>query len=400
MPSHQSRKTHVTPPYPRPAGTSKRPPPEPPTQAAGAALATGRTMLITAKSAVLTAGAIAVAISAIWALVPHRGPLRVQFDSVALSATPISINQFVPIDSPLAPRSAGSIGLSRLQPVRMDIGTTQIPTPVASTAAPAASAQSELGTDQPPVSIAGPEGTPPTGTTTTSSGSAPSETGAPTGPTTDTTTPGQTGTDSTSSTSSTKTVSTPTTEPTSVGSGPIRLSHQYMEEVSRVASQERLRLDPDRVRSLVTVMVQTLPQDPDPTASTDSSTPSPLTPKQAAKKLATLFVHVRKTPGTHGLTEPLGVVVTAQVSLENAKGIPVDVAWELSGGGSASQSLNSDWVRVFRAYQLLATDDSDRGSFSMWVPIPPEQGDYQITLIARSSSTDAPIATFVSTVIH
>ena len=54
-------------------------------------------ILKSAKGAIIGAGALALAVSAILALVPHRGHLRVQFDHVSVSPAAVPLSQFRPV---------------------------------------------------------------------------------------------------------------------------------------------------------------------------------------------------------------------------------------------------------------------------------------------------------------
>jgi hypothetical protein len=101
-----------------------------------------------------------------------------------------------------------------------------------------------------------------------------------------------------------------------------------------------------------------------------------------------------------GSKEPLGVVVTVQVTLLNASDLPVHIFWKLTGAGTESTILSNEWVQGLPAYELNATDDVDQGTFSLWVPLPTEKGDYAVSVSARTSDKALPNATIVSSVIH
>jgi hypothetical protein len=154
----------------------------------------------------------------------------------------------------------------------------------------------------------------------------------------------------------------------------------------------------------ITALPLPIPQ-PDSTDVAAKGIPQ-LSPVEAAHKLAAFFSHVRSNEikasgnGVPSQKEPLGMVLDVQVSMENARDVPVDVYWEFIGAGSESKQLNADWVQSTPAYRLNATDDSDGGTFRLWVPLPSETGDYAIALTARSTDGELPNASILSATFH
>ena len=73
-----------------------------------------------------------------------------------------------------------------------------------------------------------------------------------------------------------------------------------------------------------------------------------LSPAEAARRLVAIFAHVRLKGADDPVSsqkEPLGMVLDVQVSMENARDVPVDIYWQILGAGSDSQQLNAEWVQ-------------------------------------------------------
>lgn len=68
------------------------------------------------------------------------------------------------------------------------------------------------------------------------------------------------------------------------------------------------------------------------------------------------------------------MVLDVQVSMENARDVPVDIYWQILGAGSDSQQLNAEWVQSTPAYQLKATDDTDAGCIQALGPPAQREG--------------------------
>jgi hypothetical protein len=159
---------------------------------------------------------------------------------------------------------------------------------------------------------------------------------------------------------------------------------------------------------IVCIRAEPLPvpqHDPTDLSATVTTVTPQLSPVEAARRLVSIFAHVRSNeirgPDANSIQkEPLGMVLDVQISMENARGIPVDIYWQIQGAGSDSRQLNADWVQLTPAYRLNATDDSDGGAFKLWVPLPSEKGDYAISLTAISTADELPNASILTDTFH
>jgi hypothetical protein len=186
------------------------------------------------------------------------------------------------------------------------------------------------------------------------------------------------------------------------------LPKPYSDELARDLKVSGFNIDVDvlaRVASSLVQDVASVIAEP-LSASTDGAVigAPQVSPAEAARRLLAVFAHVRSLDvigtGDASQKEPLGMVLDVQVSMANARGVPVDVYWEIIGAGSDSRQLNADWVKSTPAYRLNATDDTDGGSFRLWVPLPNEKGDYAISLTAKSTDDELPNASIVSETFH
>jgi hypothetical protein len=121
----------------------------------------------------------------------------------------------------------------------------------------------------------------------------------------------------------------------------------------------------------------------------------PVPPDVAAERIVQLLGQTRTvdTPverpdGTSGpkkpavRTEPVGVVVRADLEISGLRGQPVLLAWQVWQEGGRTR-LFGRWLKDSLAYRLTPTSESDSGSVQLWVPLPKEHGRYYVRLELR-----------------
>ena len=336
-------------------------------------------ILKSAKGAIIGAGALALAVSAILALVPHRGHLRVQFDHVSVSPAAVPLSQFRPVVGKFAPAMLREQSSSFTSPYAVQ-GLFHLANPSTSTAVRTTATPSSSGTR----TTSSPTTTRSSTTTTETSEPTPLTTTGGSSPTTSGESPGARG-----------------------GQTRLVLPKPYSDELARELRDLGLHIDPAiLLRTLPTrplfkafVDIQTLP-----TTDPSGSVIPQLSPAEAARRLVAIFAHVRLKGADDPVSsqkEPLGMVLDVQVSMENARDVPVDIYWQILGAGSDSQQLNAEWVQSTPAYQLKATDDTDAGAFKLWVPLPSEKGDYAISITAKSTEeAGLPNASILTETFH
>lgn len=307
--------------------------------------------LRTVKGAIIGAGAIALALAAIWALIPHPKPVEAHFVSVDLSPAPVPLSQFRPVEGKFAPTALRWGHESGPAAMAAFVQTGQ-----ASTVSKlSVRSLTELATTSPSPGA--------TDSLTTS-----------TPPTTDATTPSTTP-------SSTSGSTTATSSPSTGAGGPFKLTKNpkaYVSDVLRRVRTAGYRVGDDEI--------------PRVTYSYGGSTgpggelmPAP----EAAARVIEALSHVR-TRASDGKKEPVGVVLNVRMALVNARDVPVRIYWEMTGAGGKTNSMSDDWLGTIPAYLLHATEDVDSGTFKLWVPLPKEKGDYVVSLYARTTNKELP----------
>jgi hypothetical protein len=88
--------------------------------------------------------------------------------------------------------------------------------------------------------------------------------------------------------------------------------------------------------------------------------------------------------------EPVGVVVRVQVRIQHAKGVPVGIFWEMNGAGAQGRQLSREWMGGLPAVVVTATREDDSGVVRLWVPLPRQEGNYSLTLLAAGGPGEAP----------
>ncbi|HKY65541.1 MAG TPA: hypothetical protein VJM49_04190 [Acidimicrobiales bacterium] len=98
----------------------------------------------------------------------------------------------------------------------------------------------------------------------------------------------------------------------------------------------------------------------------------PVPPDVAAQRVVDLLRDTRV--GGDG-DEPLGVVIATDIELEGLRGETVLLTWSMwqQAGGAR---LHGDWLDERLAYSLEATTEHDTTSLDLWIPLPPEPGPY------------------------
>ncbi|KAA9162969.1 hypothetical protein FPZ12_010700 [Amycolatopsis acidicola] len=88
-------------------------------------------------------------------------------------------------------------------------------------------------------------------------------------------------------------------------------------------------------------------------------------------------------------TEPVGALVSVDVTLAGLRGKPVALRWSMwkSGGGG---QLHGDWLNDNLAYRLEATTARDTTTVDLWVPMPRQEGPYLIR--AQLATGSSPLA--------
>lgn len=295
--------------------------------------------LRTVKGAILTAGALAVALGAIWALVPSHKPAEVRFLSVDVLPAPVLLSQFRPTEGKFALTAHNTGPQRRFDAIVSVMQTGQ--------AAPSTTSPAE------------PTTTPAEPTTETTS----------TIPTTGSTGP--------------TTTTTPTSRERIGEQGFAPLPRPYVLDVMRRVRSAGLTVEsPEGDQWQRQLIARLVGNQTDPNG---QLVPAQVAAERVIKKLS----HVRaRVKG--GKEEPVGVVLLVRMKLLNANDVPVQIYWEIAGAGSVTESLTEEWLGTTAAYRLRASEDEDTGSFKLWIPLPREKGVYIASLYARTTSDGLP----------
>ena len=98
-----------------------------------------------------------------------------------------------------------------------------------------------------------------------------------------------------------------------------------------------------------------------------------------AKALLKVLRETRARPVAGGRTEPLGVTVNFDLTLEGFKGRRTEVRWSLYEAG-ADARVPRDWLLNRRVLVARADAASDRASGEFWVPLPRQRGPFFVRL--------------------
>jgi hypothetical protein len=356
----------MTPPPPRRRARSHPKPPVAP-QPSNPLQPVGQ-YLIKAKTAVITASALIVAVGTIWATLPHHEPPNIGFSAADLVASDVPLSHFEPSGAGFSLRafapahSHGRVvalgpegvaleaegvalepeGVEAEDPAALDPGDTGGPTPVESL--PATTPAMTTGTVDTPSGS-----TTPTESPIVTDSSVTVTTGEPT------TTP-----------TTTTVRQTPLPSPTPTP----KVRKKVVDQACKINGEEFV-LPKAECRRLIEA------------AANEHADAQTVTARAAARRLTKTLRRVR-THEYEGLKEPLGVLIHVQLSLQHAKGVPIEVRWKIQGGGKNAQQLSREWSGEKAAYTLIPLDKASRGSFQFWVPMPKDAGHYTITAYVKA----------------
>lgn len=111
------------------------------------------------------------------------------------------------------------------------------------------------------------------------------------------------------------------------------------------------------------------------TAAATDENGEPLPPDVAAERVIELLGETRTVETGEGKQNPLGVLVDVNVELEGLRGRPVLLTWSIfpHDGGPP---LFGSWLQTVAAYRLEAGSNRDTASFDLWLPLPKDPGPY------------------------
>jgi hypothetical protein len=120
---------------------------------------------------------------------------------------------------------------------------------------------------------------------------------------------------------------------------------------------------------------------PSPPASTPLAPPTgtSVPPQTVADSLDEVFRQARTTTTGSGGTQPLGVVVTADITLDGLRGQPVQLSWSIWQQGGNTRLFDT-WFTEIVAYQFEPSADQETRSADVWVPLPEATGSYFVRL--------------------
>jgi hypothetical protein len=100
-----------------------------------------------------------------------------------------------------------------------------------------------------------------------------------------------------------------------------------------------------------------------------------------AEALLKVLRNTRSRPLPSGKSEPLGVTVHFDLTVEGYQGKEIDVRWSLYDAGSRSR-LSPDWLVNRRALRARPEVQSDSAEGEFWIPLPPQKGPYYVRIAA------------------
>ena len=101
-----------------------------------------------------------------------------------------------------------------------------------------------------------------------------------------------------------------------------------------------------------------------------------VSPEVAAKRITGILGQTRTVAeGASRAKVPLGELVSVNVELAGLRGRPVFLIWSIFQAGGRT-SLYGKWLQEFIAYRLVATTDDDTGSVEVWIPLPAVPGPF------------------------
>lgn len=118
-------------------------------------------------------------------------------------------------------------------------------------------------------------------------------------------------------------------------------------------------------------------------------------PAAAAQRIVTLFAASRGEVSEHTV-HPLGVMVTFEADLVGFTGTPATIRWSMFSADPA-RHLDPQWYQTVPVLSVTPDSNDDRFSSQFWVPEPRRRGDYYIRLEVDSADhlvrtySDSPI---------
>lgn len=113
----------------------------------------------------------------------------------------------------------------------------------------------------------------------------------------------------------------------------------------------------------------------------------PVEPEVAAERVVELLGDTRSTSSdASGASEPLGVIITADLELIGLRGQPVLLSWEMYQQGGAKR-LHGDWLNPNLAYRLVAEAESDSTTQDIWIPLPRSAGPFFVRVLVKVDGT-------------
>jgi hypothetical protein len=101
---------------------------------------------------------------------------------------------------------------------------------------------------------------------------------------------------------------------------------------------------------------------------------NPVPPDVAAERV----VQILRDARSNG-SEPLGVVVAADLELVGLRDDPVFLSWEMWQHEGTTR-LHDDWLNKNLAYRLEPNTDHDSATLDLWVPMPTNPGPYYVRI--------------------
>jgi hypothetical protein len=103
----------------------------------------------------------------------------------------------------------------------------------------------------------------------------------------------------------------------------------------------------------------------------------------AASRVVSLLKQVRTTPVTTPegvLKDPVGALVDVDLELSGLRDQTVSLTWQVRRVGSA-EPLYGEWMRRVEAYRLTPSTDHDTATVTdMWIPVPKQPGPFVVVV--------------------
>lgn len=114
---------------------------------------------------------------------------------------------------------------------------------------------------------------------------------------------------------------------------------------------------------------------------------TPLPPKVAARKLAAKFEQMRSRP-RQGKRDLLGASVSVNLEMQGMKGRPLLLYWRLLSV-HGDPPLPKGWGKPVPAARLTPGTNHDTANVEVWVPLPKARGRYKVDLTLFDQRTGA-----------